>query len=240
MMGKPLMAKAYGSIGHLPTSKLGPGDHRINDGQARILTEKVRDKHDRIIVEQKIDGSCVAVCKLDDGSLVSIGRAGHTADSSPHEQHRMFARWARESHDRFDAALLCGERMVGEWIAQAHGIKYAPPHEFFVAFDVMSGKDRLGREEFWNRAGRGSFVTPQLVHDGNAIAVDAAMGLVSQAFHGAECQPEGLVYRVERKGVVDFLAKHVRSDFVPGRYLPEIGKCEPVWNVLANTHRSEE
>lgn len=34
---KPLGHKAYGSIPHLPTSRLGPGDHHVTEGQARIL-----------------------------------------------------------------------------------------------------------------------------------------------------------------------------------------------------------
>src|SRR4051812_45187727 len=36
---KPLGSKGYGSICHLPGSRLGPGDHKLNPGQARILTE---------------------------------------------------------------------------------------------------------------------------------------------------------------------------------------------------------
>jgi len=40
---KPLNQKAYGSIPHLPGSRLGPGDYSIGEGQARIATEKLRD-----------------------------------------------------------------------------------------------------------------------------------------------------------------------------------------------------
>jgi hypothetical protein len=41
---------------------------------------------------------------------------------------------------------------------------------------------------------------------------------------------EGVVYRVERKGKVDFLAKYVRPDKVDGSYLPEVSGREAVWN----------
>jgi hypothetical protein len=37
---------------------------------------------------------------------------------------------------------------------------------------------------------------------------------------------EGVVYRVERKGVVDFLAKYVRPDKVDGKYL----SGDPIWH----------
>ena len=56
---KPLGMKAYGSIGHLPESRRGPGDHQIHEGQARICTEKARDKHDfmaKYVRPDKIDG----------------------------------------------------------------------------------------------------------------------------------------------------------------------------------------
>ena len=50
---KPLGQKAYGSIPHLPGSRLGVGDHHVTHGQAKIATEKPRDKHDFIIVQEK-------------------------------------------------------------------------------------------------------------------------------------------------------------------------------------------
>lgn len=58
---KPLGIKAYTSIPHLPGSRLGLGDHTINPGQAKICTEgKVGE---RVIVQEKIDGTCVAVLR---------------------------------------------------------------------------------------------------------------------------------------------------------------------------------
>jgi hypothetical protein len=41
---------------------------------------------------------------------------------------------------------------------------------------------------------------------------------------------EGAVWRVERKGKVDFLGKYVRPEKVDGCYLPEISGEEAVWN----------
>ena len=104
MPDKPLGAKAYGSIGHLPNSRLGPGDHRVADGQGRICTEKVRDARDRIVVQEKLDGSCVAVAKLQ-GKVVALGRAGYLAKDSPYLMHQLFDWWARREAKRFDTLL---------------------------------------------------------------------------------------------------------------------------------------
>jgi len=97
---KPLGRKAYGSIGHLPNSRTGPGDHSVPEGQARICTEKARDRHDTIIVQEKLDGSCTAVALLN-GQLHALGRAGWPAWTSPYEQHHMFAQWVQDNEKRF-------------------------------------------------------------------------------------------------------------------------------------------
>src|SRR2546421_9685772 len=109
---KPLGIKAYGSICHLPGSRLGPGDHKLNEGQARILTEKTRDKHDVIIVQEKLDGSNVCVARVS-GVLIPLGRAGYPAISSKFEQHKLFAQWVYARLDRFEF-LIEGERLCGE------------------------------------------------------------------------------------------------------------------------------
>lgn len=50
MTEKPLGRKNYGSIPHLPCSRMGPADHACHPGQQTIATEKARDRHDIIIV----------------------------------------------------------------------------------------------------------------------------------------------------------------------------------------------
>jgi hypothetical protein len=225
---KPLNAKAYGHIPHLPGSRMGVGDHHCSPGQARICCERLRDKHDRIIVQEKLDGTCVAVARIA-GMVVPLMRAGYPAISSHYEQHRLFAAWVYERVDRF-AFLGDGERLCGEWLAQAHGTRYRLFHEPFVPFDIMRGQERATYGEFHQRVG-GTFVVPSLIHEGSSLPVDRAMELVGRhGRHGAIDAIEGCVWRVERHGKVDFLAKYVRPDKADGRYLPEISGQEPVWN----------
>ena len=91
-MNKPLGRKAYGSIGHLPNSRLGPGDHNVDEGMAVICTKKVRDEFDRVIIQEKLDGSCCAVARLN-GLIMPLNRAGWPAVSAHWHHHRMFHNW---------------------------------------------------------------------------------------------------------------------------------------------------
>lgn len=227
---KPTGAKAYGSIPHLPGSRLGPGDHRVSPGQARIACEQTRDRHDEVIVEEKLDGSCVAVARVR-GELVALQRRGYPARTSPYEQHHLFADWVDEQQNRFDF-LEEGERLVGEWLAQAHGTLYdLTDTDPFVAFDLFAASNvRLPIDAFMERV-RDRFVTPPLLSRGRPVSIEEALRLLGP--HGrwrATTPVEGVVWRIERKGKVDFLAKYVRPDKVDGCYLPEISGRPPVWN----------
>ena len=228
MTPKPLGAKAYGHVAHLPGSRMGPGDHHCHEGQARIATEKTRDRHDLVIVQQKVDGSCCAVAKLD-GCIVPLTRAGYVASTSPYEQHQLFFVWAMERQLLFQELLREGERFVGEWLAQAHGTRYQLPHEPFAVFDLMRSVKRAPYAELLDRLG-GALPVPQLLHQGSACPVAAALDKIDPSFHGCLDVPEGAVWRVERKGEVDFLVKFVRPDKADGRYLPEVSGDQPIWN----------
>lgn len=142
---KPLGGKAYGSIPHLPTSRLGPGEHHIHEGQQRICLETARDRHDQIIVTEKLDGSCVSIANVD-GSIIALSRAGYRAETTPYEQHHIFASWVSDRLELFSKLLLPGMRLVGEWLALAHGTRYELWHEPFVLFDVMVDKKRLSHD----------------------------------------------------------------------------------------------
>lgn len=230
MKAKPLGRKSYGSIGHLPCSRMGPADHAVPDGYQIICTEKTRDKHDFIVVQEKLDGSCCAVAKQC-GELIPLGRAGWPAITSPFEQHHLFHNWATSQRLRFDSILHDGERLVGEWLALAHGTRYEIADEPFVAFDIMRESQRVPWQEFMDRT-LGTFHVPATAHADNcSVSVSNALSLLGEnGRHGAIDPIEGAVWRVERKGKVDFLAKFVRPDKVDGFYLPEISGKESVWN----------
>jgi hypothetical protein len=236
MPTKPLGHRAYGSIGHLPGSRLGPGDHHVSPGQARICTEKTRDGRDRVFVQEKLDGSCVAVAKLD-GKLVPLIRAGYRAIDSHYEQHHLFHEWAmhHKQAERFAAMLSEGERICGEWIAQAHGTRYDLDiwsDEPFVPFDIMHDHERMPTMLFYSKI-IGYFAGPPcyFTDDRCPVPVEKAYAYFAKTNKMQARDPiEGIVYRVERDGKVDFLAKWVRPDKIDGLYLPEQSGKPAVWN----------
>jgi hypothetical protein len=226
---KPLGQKAYGHIPHLPGSRMGPSDHHCHEGQSRICTEKARDRHDTIIVQEKLDGSCVAVARID-GILHALGRSGWPAISSNYEQHRLFAQWVLVNQDRFMSVLTDGERLVGEWLAQAHSTRYNLRHEPFVPFDLITGSVRATVDNMAERLTGHGFTTPQIISYGPPVSIPIVLDRLNTSGHGAVDRVEGAVWRVERKGVVDFLAKYVRPDKEDGIYLPEVSGSDAIWN----------
>jgi hypothetical protein len=233
MNQKPLGMKAYGSIGHLPGSRLGPGDHCVSPGQAAICTVKVRDKHDVVYVQEKLDGSNTAVAMVN-GEILALGRAGYLAQTSPREQHQLFAAWVRANEERFRVVLREGERLCGEWLAQAHGTRYdlaAAGCDPWIPFDLMRGHERLTVAEMMDRVQVEFPVMPSLRVPLGPCEPQKALAEFQDANRFRALDPlEGVVYRVEHKRKVDYLAKYVASLKLDGVYLPEISGKATVWN----------
>jgi hypothetical protein len=211
---KPLGGKAYGSIGHLPASRLGPGDHNVHEGQARICCEKPR-KADRIFVEEKLDGSCMSVANID-GVITPLTRAGYHADDGTYEHQRAFSLYVRTRQMGFAQLLNPAERIVGEWMMMAHGTRYSSSHPRFapfIAFDIFREGNRILRDEFVERCRNVDIAVPALIHGGSdACSIDLAMSRLGRCgFHGALDPIEGAVWR-------------------DGVYLPEVSGQEPIWN----------
>ena len=238
---KPLGRKSYGSIGHLPGSRLGPGDHTVHKGQARICTEQVRDRHDLVIVTEKLDGSCMAVARLE-GRIVPLGRAGYPAWTSPFEFQRRFGEWVAEREDLFRHVLRDGERLVGEWMYLVHGTIYERLCDLWYAFDLMRGQDRAPMAEIDERLKDTPLSRPAELFRGNRgysiSETDERLGR-GGVYDAVRDGAEGAVWRVERRGKVDFLAKYVRPGKVDGQYLPDISGNDPVYHRLDNDRTSQ-
>lgn len=226
-----MSAKVYHRIPHLPGSRVGASDRTAAATLVGWCTAAARPG-DEIIVQEKLDGSCVAVARRS-GEVVALGREGRRAEASPNEGRRRFAAWvAGRSFDLLDE----GEVLVGEWLALVHGVRYAPPHGAFVPFDLFTPSGRLGLDALQARLAGSGLVTPAVVHRGGALAVDEAdRRLGRHGRHGAIDPAEGVVYRVERRGCPVALAKYVRAGKVDGLYLPERTGEPARWNTCPSS-----
>ena len=142
---KPLGHKSYGHIPHLPGSRIGEGDHKCSDGQKRICCEKVRDKHDRIIVQEKSDGSNVSIAKIN-GVIVALIRAGYLAETSPYEQHHKFSEWVKANTKRFFECINNNceyDRLIIITDEQSHDTIDAPKGRGYVV-NVASCQNGIG------------------------------------------------------------------------------------------------
>jgi len=219
--------KLYGKIPHLPGSRLGPSDRTADAALAARCVGPGRDG-DRVIVSEKLDGSCVAIVR-ETGGLVAYGRDGVPCAASRNDGRRAFAAWlaARAARDGLDV----GERLVCEWMALAHGTRYALPHGPAVAIDGF-GAERWTLDEVRRRAAAMGLPVARILHDGDALPVaDALTRLGEHGHHGALDPAEGVVYRIERAGRVIGLAKHVRADKLDGCYLADETGGAHVWNT---------
>jgi hypothetical protein len=223
---KPLNKKAYGSIPHLPGSRLGESDSHIHVGQAKILTRQVRDRLDTIIVTEKLDGSNCSIAKIS-GTIYPLTRAGYIAETSPFEQHHYFQKWVENNTRLFNDVLKNGEWISGEWMIQAHGTRYNIEYPFYV-FDLFSNRERVTYAELIDRI-KGKLPTPERMwfYTGATSIEEVNEWLGEKGHHGAIDSAEGAVWRCERKGKVDFLAKYVRPEKVDGVYMK---KEPPIWN----------
>jgi hypothetical protein len=187
-----------------------------------------------VIVQEKLDGSCVCAARVGD-RILALGRDGRLAERSSNEGRRRWATWVEAHHERFLAVLRPGERLIGEWLALVHGTRYRLQQGPFVAFDLMQGPERLPLAELEVRVAPGEFCLPALLHRGAPLAIPEALArLGSAGHHGALDPPEGAVWRLEgrRQGALRVLcvAKYVRHEKIDGAYLPENTGKDPLWN----------
>jgi hypothetical protein len=231
---KPLGKKNYGSIPHLPGSRVGPGDYHISEGQARIATIAPRDKNDWIITQEKLDGSNVGVCKVN-GIVYPLTRSGWLATTSKFKVHHEFAEWFETEKERFNALLNEGERVCGEWLGMAVGTRYELPHEPFVVFDLMKGDYRFPWVKLRDRVSPFHFILPRTLSMGSPLDIESAIMLIDGVSgHGAIDPVEGVIWRVERNGEVDFLAKYVHHFKQDGKYFPERNNGVTTYNWKIN------
>ena len=222
-MKKVIKGKNYGSIPHISSSRLGQHDKYLDTGQEKIIFEKVRDKHDRIIATLKLDGTNVGILRKGN-ELIAIQRKGYDCVVSPYKQHHEFDMFVQLNKKLFMSVLEDGQRMVGEWCYQVHSIEYTIIGMPFFCVDIFDvDGQRLEYNEVVFKCIMYGISIPVLLWDTD-LHGQFQFDLAWKNRDYSKIKPigedhEGMVIRVERKGKFDFAAKWVRSDYEPGKHL---------------------
>lgn len=221
--------KAYNRIGHLQGSKAGASDRHIHIREnARLIAECPADCE--VIVQEKLDGSCVAVYRRG-REILPLGREGDLTYGSRSPMRRMWADWVKINKYLFLDILRDGERLCGEWLAMVHTVRYDDLTTPFYAFDLFDAKNKpIGYDALLERLDGTNIPTPPLLHRGDAIGIEAALDALKQKGIRSQDQSEGAVWRLEEKGVPKLIAKYVREDFEPGLFLEEHTGKAALWN----------
>lgn len=221
--------RLFPRIGHLPGSRAAADDRHADPALAVRCTTRGH-VGDRVIVSEKLDGTCVTIGR-EGGAVVARGREGGRCDASPNVGRRAFAAWVASQPARW-AALVEGERLVLEWLVLAHAVRYALPHEPAVLLDLHRGGWRPW-DEVAARARALALPGAAVVHDGGPCPLDEARERLGRhGQHGARDPAEGLVYRIEGgDGRLRARAKWVRPGLVPGQWLADHGSGVHVWNA---------
>ena len=226
---KVLTTKAYDRIGHLPGSKTSKADRYMHPKESARLT-KLNDPESEIIVQEKLDGSCVAVHRRG-RDILAIGREGDLTIGSKNKSRRMWADWVKEHKEVFREILRDGERLCGEWLAMAHATKYKDLANPFYAFDLYSASNiPMSYDVLQERLVGTGIPTPALLHRGAAISVEEALELLNAKSMPTEDILEGVIWRMEQNGRRKLIAKYVQHNFEPGKYLEEISGKPTVWH----------
>jgi len=232
---KIIAGKAYGSIPHLPGSKFGNRyDKGCSASMAELFTTHKRSPQDWITVTEKLDGSSVAVVNVNN-RMVAVNKAGYAATSSPWVQHHLFDVWVKENAHRFSQILTHpGDRICGEWLAQAHGTRYdLSEAEPFVAFDIFRNGKRINHWDFQETCEFQEIAIVPVIWEGPGTCeiLRATSFLdIKGKYHGLD-MAEGCVWRLEHEGEFEALAKYVIPEKEIGKYLPEVSGRAPVWNL---------
>lgn len=226
---KKVLNKSYDSIGHLSKSRLGESDSHIDKKQEFLLTEKLPPVDCILYIEEKMDGSNCAVIRKN-GEIIAIGRSGYRCSDSNFEQHRMFHRYIEKRKQMFESILSHeGDRVVGEWLAMAHGTLYSNIISPYQVFDFFRDEKRLNFEERKKIFDTyGLSMVPLLYKGKEAISIEKALDLALT--HNSLA--EGVVYRLEifDKKINTYkpflIAKVVRMDKEDGKYFSD---TNPIW-----------
>lgn len=107
------------------------------DTDRSLTTEEVTAlcRDCEIVLQEKLDGTCVGVFFEEDESAVLLKRGGFIGHREK-DQYNVFRSWVQERTASLRSAL--GNRVLfGEFLWQTHGLFYDRLPDFFIGYDLL-------------------------------------------------------------------------------------------------------
>lgn len=218
MNHKPFAKQIYGSIPYIPSSPTINSRKVIPLGQEYILTNKTQKYN--VYMQEKMDGSCVGVTKLN-GEILALTRNGYLAKNSIYKQHNAFDLYVQNNMNTFKDLVNEGDFAIFEYIGVNHGTLYKYMKDPLYLIDYFIDKKRQSVLVTSKIARKYGFNTPITWYMAESIKAKEVYNALREELEskGLDYLPEGLIYRCEKEESFSFIAKWVRPNYEPLKYI---------------------
>jgi hypothetical protein len=240
-MEKVMKLTKYKSTSHLCDSRLGEGEHCVDESLHEIIKRGGSGRNDRVYASLKLDGSNVSIAATPEGRVMGFQRAGYPVETNEFEGLRLFQKWLDKHTISKMGQILIDYRIVGEWMIQSISINYGrwDYDSLFTAFAIY--------DIYGEKLPRGylalvcfnlgiSYVDEIELEQNSTPSLDYQK-LIKKLVRNRDYsikpeEHEGLVFRREIDGKEVSLVKWVRKDKVDGLYMPKRGEnSSPLWQI---------
>lgn len=116
---------------HLPGSNVVDTDRSLTSEEVAALCRDCE-----IVIQEKLDGTCVGVFLGEDKSAVLLKRGGIIGHREK-DQYNVFRTWVQQRAEPLHEALAKRHVLFGEFLWQTHGLFYDRLPDFFIGYDLL-------------------------------------------------------------------------------------------------------
>lgn len=179
----------------------------------------------KLIIEEKIDGSSVRICYYDDNFIVGnrdhILKKGFLKNTPAKLQFRPLWNWAYQNKDKFlslNKEFGYSVGLYGEWLWAIHGIIYNKLPSYFIALDIFDPAAGKFVATLKSRTilGRIGFTCPPLIKIGLILSLKELDDWCNETSTWGEEKREGLYFKISDKNYLVERYKMVRQEYKQG------------------------
>ena len=159
---------------HLPGSNVVDADRSLTSEEVAVLCRDCE-----VVIQEKLDGTCVGLFFEDADSSVLLKRGGVIGHREK-DQYNVFRTWVQQRAVVLREALAKQHALFGEFLWQTHGLFYDRLPDFFIGYDLL---DRIS----------GAFLPSSVVKG----KLNGVVERVPELWRGTVRTPEQLSRKIE-------------------------------------------